>query len=251
MPAGVDTWPYAPPGPTPRFRSPSVDFSRISPPQDGTKPVAKLQTGWPSKQVCSGGNEYLFTGASGIESYVYPGLSRTHEFATGGSHTLVVRGAGFYHVVLIGGGGGGKQYASTTGGAGRAGAVTIRWVWLEPGAYSVSAGAAGAGGNGAGMRYGSAGGASSAFGLSAAGGSQSGNWTGYMEPWKGEWVYPPPLNLSLLGTPLAQAHSSAPNATGNHVWTGYGNGGGGGSVSLQFGSAGTSGAVLVTYPVQL
>lgn len=132
---------------------------------------------WPSTAVSTWLNGGLFGGGAwavidGGTEVLYAGY-HAEKFTSSG--TLTVSAAGYAECLVVGGGGGGAQttYSSGGGGGGGGGAVRAQsadlndgddgnagvtgWVYLEAGAYTVSVGAGGAGGDGSSTHYGAMG----------------------------------------------------------------------------------------------
>lgn len=90
------------------------------------------------------------TYTSGGTAYAY------YEFTASGTATVTT--GGFADVMVVGGGGGGYQYLSNGGAGGGGGCVRWQYINVPAGAYTVTIGAGGAGGNqthGSASRFGS------------------------------------------------------------------------------------------------
>ena len=125
--------------------------------------------------------DYGLTATGGIESNIVIGgvPYRIHAFTSVGSSTFTVTKPGEVDVLVVAGGGGGGSHVPGGGGAG--GVVWKQRHFLSTQSYPITVGSGGNGsfnpGSYGGMPNATAGGNSTAFGLTAIGGGFGGSWT--------------------------------------------------------------------------
>ena len=118
----------------------------------------------------------VYKGSTLVYENKLPAGQIVFEQAVAGTYTVTLPKTQNYRLIMVGGGGGGASggsghYTNYNAGGGSGGYVEVI-VKLDKGSYTVSVGAIGAHGSGssAGLYYGTAGGATTAFGFTAGGG---------------------------------------------------------------------------------
>ena len=118
----------------------------------------------------------VYKGSTLVYENKLPAGQIVFEQAAAGTYTVTLPKTQNYRLIMVGGGGGGASggsghYTNYNAGGGSGGYVEVI-VKLDKGSYTVSVGAIGAHGSGssAGLYYGTAGGATTAFGFTAGGG---------------------------------------------------------------------------------
>lgn len=118
----------------------------------------------------------IYKGSMFVYESKLPAGQTVFEQATAGTYTVTLPKTQNYRLIMVGGGGGGASggsghYTNYNAGGGSGGYVEVI-VKLNKGSYTISVGAIGTHGSGssAGLYYGTAGGATTAFGFTAGGG---------------------------------------------------------------------------------